>query len=221
MADISLQGLNAYNSNSDPFAPQRVAAQATETKPQETEKAAEQPAQAPQSDNSRMFDKINFSENKADLGNFLRLANERMKSGVMQISALSGNSGNTGSNSLDSLRSAVSDFKDGYNAMMDAAKNSDDEGVLAIGVAMATRTGMYGNALSEIGVTTDEENKMQFDPEAFIEESKKIAKELFSGGYSYGEKTISDFQKYLDSIINATYNNQGQSDSGLTVAGLM
>jgi hypothetical protein len=208
MAEISLQGLNAYNSGMNQSAQQVNAAY--QAKPQETEKVAEQPKQAEQvkPDNTRLFDKLKVDDKGQNVFKQMQGALSKMKGGIGQFSGIAGHE----DTSLDALSKAIEDFKEGYNSMLDAAKNSDDEGVLAIGLSMASRTNMYGSALSEVGVTTDEENKMEYDPEqAKKDAAMKAAMELFHGDYSYGQKTANDVQTFMDKLRQDPYSKNNQN----------
>lgn len=76
----------------------------------------------------------------------------------------------------------IQDFVDGYNGMITALGESEDQAVLQKGVIMVNTAKVYGSALKRAGITVGSDNKLTFDKEKLSDVKSYELKATFGRG---------------------------------------
>lgn len=116
----------------------------------------------------------------------------------------------------DTVYSAVKDFIDDYNNLIDAATESEDVSLLRKAKNMATYTTSTKQALSEIGITVGSDNKLSIDEDTFKNASKAQVQSVFqsNGGYAYQISAMASGLKiYADDAADTASSSSSSTSS--------
>lgn len=86
---------------------------------------------------------------------------------------------------MDKIASAVKDFADSYNSVVDQSAKVSARDVTQQTGFMTSLTNTMSKALSKVGVTIGSDGKMSVDEDALKKASASNVKSLFSGTHSY------------------------------------
>lgn len=112
----------------------------------------------------------------------------------------------------DAITDKVGSFVKSYNATLDRACESGNNGVLTAGYSMVKGTAIHANALSKVGITVTSDNSLSLDADKLKSANINDIKALFSGQSSYAS-TVSG----TASIINT--RAMGAASNGYNSAG--
>jgi hypothetical protein len=110
----------------------------------------------------------------------------------------------------DKIYSAVSDFVNSYNNVLDSTdklnSSSDDTNVSN----MLNATRINSKALAKVGITVGSDSKLSINKDTFTKSNMSEAQSLFQGNGSYGS-TISN---QAEAISNRITGNTGYTSTG-------
>lgn len=114
----------------------------------------------------------------------------------------------------DKIYSAVSDFVDKYNSLIDSASESNVTGILTQANSMVSASKANAGLLSQIGITIDEDNKLIIDETKFKKADMEKVKSLFNTTGSYGYQISSkasmiDYYAQNEASKSNTYSKSG------------
>ncbi len=89
----------------------------------------------------------------------------------------------------DAIYKAVSSFAKDYNDLIDTASKSNNTSVLTTAANMTGQTSVYSKALSNIGITVGDDNKLTIDKEKFDQADVNDIKALFNDNGSLADAT--------------------------------
>ena len=115
-----------------------------------------------------------------------------------------GSSSALGSDDMNKAYAAVKDFADKYNTLMEEGSESDSKSIKRTAEGMVDLMKDYKEALNEIGITIDKDNKLVVDKDAFMKSSMDKVQDLFRGNNSLS---------YLTSMRAITISNTAYSES--------
>ena len=121
---------------------------------------------------------------------------------------------------------AVSSMVKGYNALVEKAGASTNEGIVRKTDNLAQMTSFYKNDLSKIGITINKDNKLSIDKDTFLNSDMSIVEDLFSPTKSFA-RSLSENALLIDSQANyeATradlYTNTGSFTKDLNIGSMM
>ena len=95
-----------------------------------------------------------------------------------------GSSSALGSDDMNKAYAAVKDFADKYNTLMEEGSESDSKSIKRTAEGMVDLMKDYKEALNEIGITIDKDNKLVVDKDAFMKSSMDKVQDLFRGNNS-------------------------------------
>lgn len=104
----------------------------------------------------------------------------------------------------EKIYSAVADFVEDYNALMEKGMKSDSDSVVNGAEGMTRLVKGYEDSLKEIGISINKDNKLELDKETFMNSDMKKAEDLFKGNRSLS---------YLVSIRAVSIANTAYSES--------
>ena len=113
---------------------------------------------------------------------------------------------------MDKLYSAVNDFVDSYNKMIDKGADSDSRTVLSNVSSMTDYSRFNSKMLSKIGISIDTDNSLKLDEETFRNANVNDVRSLFGtrGGYGYQISALASSTSYAASnSFNNGYNSAG------------
>ncbi len=114
----------------------------------------------------------------------------------------------------DKIYSALKDFVDNYNSVIDSSVESDNNGVLRNAASMTNVTKANENLLSKIGITIKEDNKLSVSEDDVKKANINDIKSLFMGSGSYGSQVESKVTE-IANRANAENNKlNGYNSSG-------
>lgn len=111
----------------------------------------------------------------------------------------------------DAIYSAVSDFVKNYNAMIEAADNSNLTSISNKGNGMTSLTGVMSKSLAKVGITVGIDNKLSIDEKTFKAADMSRVKSLFNGSSSYAAQISS----YASSVVNTSSSKLAQLNGSL------
>ena len=115
-----------------------------------------------------------------------------------------GSSSALGSDDMNKAYAAVKDFADKYNTLMEEGSESDSKSIKRTAEGMVDLMKDYKEALNEIGITIDKDNKLVVDKDAFMKSSMDKVQDLLRGNNSLS---------YLTSMRAITISNTAYSES--------
>ena len=89
----------------------------------------------------------------------------------------------------DAIYNAVSSFVKDYNSLLDTASESNNTSVLTTAANMTSQTSIYSKALSNVGITVGDDNKLTIDKDKFNKANVDNIKALFNGNGSLADST--------------------------------
>ena len=115
---------------------------------------------------------------------------------------------------VDAIYGAVSDFVEGYNAMLKEGGSSETRNVLSKMTSLVGITSANENLLSKVGITVGEDNSLSIDEKAFKNANMSTVKSLFNGNQSYAyrvsaQASLIDFAAETESAKANTYTSTG------------
>ncbi len=112
----------------------------------------------------------------------------------------------------DSIYSALSDFVDSYNDLIDSSEDSDSSGVLSAVSSMTTYSKVNQKLLASVGISIKSDNTLKLDEDKVKSADISSLKSLFGtkGGYGYQVSAMSSMAKtYASNSLSTTYNSNG------------
>ena len=109
----------------------------------------------------------------------------------------------------EAIYNAVSAFAKDYNALLDTAGKSNNKSVLSTAANMTGQTGIYKNALSKVGITIGDDNKLSIDKEALGKADVSTIKSLFNGSGSLADTTKSRAEMIASSAQSDAFKAGG------------
>ena len=115
----------------------------------------------------------------------------------------------------DKAYNALLDFVNGYNDLLDNAKDSENSNVIKQADYMKSLISSNKSALSRLGISVNSDNTLSINEDKFKEADLSTMKSLFTGVYSFGEKMIdriNQIYRYAtqgETLTAQTYTNQG------------
>lgn len=113
------------------------------------------------------------------------------------------------------INSAITDFVDKYNALVDSGSDLDSVNVLRTTLNMTKMTNVNAGVLADIGITIGDGNKLEVNEEKLSKASISDLTNVFQGSGSYGSR-IAQYATQISSaaaVENAkaagTYSNTG------------
>ena len=89
----------------------------------------------------------------------------------------------------EAIYKAVSAFTKDYNDLLDTASKSNNTSVLTTAANMTGQTSVYSKALSNIGITVGDDNKLTIDRDKFDQADVEDIKAVFNGSGSLADST--------------------------------
>lgn len=120
----------------------------------------------------------------------------------------------------DKAYNALLDFVNGYNDLLDNAKDSENSNVIKQADYLKSLISSNKSALSRLGISVNSDNTLSINEDKFKEADLSTMKSLFTGVYSFGEKMIdriNQIYRYATQGENLTaqaYTNQGGYNVG-------
>ncbi|MDR0987248.1 MAG: hypothetical protein LBL98_06105 [Ruminococcus sp.] len=210
MAEINLQAMNTYTNNNRPITFQarqdskvdidalkaKVLGKTEETK-SPTEDAAQKAkdgfAEEPAATDSKATDSL------ADIV-------KQLKEALIGLSKedTSEEDKKTVSDALKGFQEELGKYVNGYNSALKFVQSSQRESLLSGGAEMVTRTASVSDTLKQIGVNIEDDNTLSLvkkldEKQAEVTNALNAYNTLFSGGYSYGKKTVNT----IDALLGA------------------
>jgi DNA mismatch repair ATPase MutL len=218
MADISLQGVNAYaNSGSflDNHLAQKAAKQPTEAVPETKvsgEASASEAIKNTQEQATEAKDTVEIKEPAKEKTEY-KTINDILADMNDSLSKLSKEPSADDRKKVDEelkgLQKELQKFVGSYNDAMKYATSYGNEDLLKSATEMASRTDTYSGALQGIGVGVKNDNSLFMIQNQTAGERKAI-QSLFGGNYSYGAKTRDTLADILKEL------NQGKTYKAIT-----
>ncbi len=100
--------------------------------------------------------------------------------------------------------SAVSDFVDDYNSVIEKGTESDSKAIVRGAEGLVSLAGDYEDELNRMGISSDKNNKLSIDKDTFMKADIDKVKELFNGQNSFS---------YLASVRAVSIGNTAYSES--------
>ncbi|MBR1477332.1 MAG: hypothetical protein IJ608_05145 [Lachnospiraceae bacterium] len=125
----------------------------------------------------------------------------------------------------DAIYSAVNSFVQNYNSVLDSTKDVNDTSISNRVTSMENETKANKSALSSIGITIGDDNKLSIDKDKFLGADMDKVKSLFNGTGSYAYSTsvsagmINSNADYALSKAN-TYADNGNYSNNYNVGSL-
>lgn len=118
----------------------------------------------------------------------------------------------------DKIYSAVKNFIDDYNSLVDSGQKSDNTGILTQVASMVTTSSSTATTLGKVGITINSKNHLSID-ETFFKESADMTsvKSLFNGtgSYAYQVATKASMVKsYASTNLSDITGSKSYSSSG-------
>lgn len=126
----------------------------------------------------------------------------------------------------EAITKNVKDFADKYNAVIESAGNSEDDGVLRYGVWLTNMTATNSRLLEKVGISIGENNKLSVDEDALKKANVGTLKILFTGANSFADNVVSKSSQLGKAAVNganaggSAYNNTANY-SNLTSSGYL
>jgi hypothetical protein len=119
---------------------------------------------------------------------------------------------------VKAIYSAVSDFVEDYNTMLDEGGSSETKNVQNKMTSLIGITAANENLLSQVGITIGEDNSLSIDEETFKNANMTTVKSLFNGNQSYAyrvsaQASLVDFAAETESAKSNTYTSTGSYSS--------
>lgn len=114
----------------------------------------------------------------------------------------------------DAIYKAVNSFVTDYNAVINAAADSDNDRIIGKAESMTNSTLANIKSLNKLGITMNEDGTLAMDKDTFLKADMNTAKTLFNGTGSYGYRTSAQA-----SMINFTADNEASKSSIYTFNG--
>lgn len=89
----------------------------------------------------------------------------------------------------DKVYSAVKNFVDSYNSVLDSTKDSSVSSITSTVTAMKNSTKSNESALSDMGISIGKDGKLSIDEDTFKASNMENVKSLFNGSNSYAAQT--------------------------------
>lgn len=115
---------------------------------------------------------------------------------------------------VDKIYSAVKDFVDDYNDVIDATAKSNTSSIASNSKSMITTTLTNKSLLSELGISIDSDGKLSVDEDTFKAADMSKAKTLFNGTGSYAyqvsaKASMINFNAETEISRSNTYTSSG------------
>lgn len=114
----------------------------------------------------------------------------------------------------EKIYTAVKNFVDDYNAVLDVADVTNSTNILNRVKNMVVNTAGYEKALAEIGITLEKDNSLVIEKESFLAADMEKVKALFNKNGSFGYATSAQA-----SLINYGANNEASKANTYNVNG--
>lgn len=105
---------------------------------------------------------------------------------------------------MKKVYSAVSEFVNDYNSVIEKGTESDSKAVVRGAEGLVSLAGDYEKELNQMGITIDKNNKLSIDKDTFMKADINKVKELFNGQNSFS---------YLASVRAVSIGNTAYSES--------
>lgn len=119
--------------------------------------------------------------------------------------------------SADSIKSAMQDFVDAYNKVIDSGSNVDTKSVLRNALWMTKSTSANAGLLSDAGITVGTDNKLTLDATKLEKADKSVLTTLFTGNSSYAGRVMQKASAISAASVTAVAD--GKSATAYTSSG--
>ncbi len=120
----------------------------------------------------------------------------------------------------DAIYKEVEAFVKSYNALVEGAGNSSDDGVLKSAANMVNYTKANKDLLAQIGIAIGSDNKLALDKDVFKESDMVVAKSVFTGAGSYGKSVAGNasmiYGQAVSQLAKLNTTNMYGSDGAYT-----
>lgn len=126
---------------------------------------------------------------------------------------------------VNAIYSAVSDFVNNYNSLIDTAGKSDASGVKTAVSNMTNITGLYSRTLEKVGISVGTDHKLTLDEKTFKASDISKLKSVFNDSPSFAH-SMSAQASYVDNAASReaikanTYSNRGTYSSAYSAGSL-
>ena len=107
-----------------------------------------------------------------------------------------------GAYDTDKIYSAVKDFVDGYNDVIDKTKNLKSSTITSYEDGMERKTSTYSGMLAKVGISLNDDGTLALDEKKFKEADMDKVKSLFNGNRSYGYQMAVSASMISDAATN-------------------
>ncbi|MCF0128533.1 MAG: hypothetical protein HUJ70_08160 [Pseudobutyrivibrio sp.] len=116
----------------------------------------------------------------------------------------------------EKIYSAVKDYVDAYNDLVDSGQEANATNVLTQLAGMVTTSAASSKTLASVGITIDSDNKLSINEETFKKASMSTVQDLFNnkGGYLYRTSTKASMIDSLASSQLSSITGQKSYTSG-------
>lgn len=121
----------------------------------------------------------------------------------------------------DEILAAAKEFVSAYNDAISDIADVDDVRVLQKGVSMVSMTSATSGALSRIGITIGDDNKLSIDEEKFSEASIGEIKAVFAGSNSYSSSIAQKASMAANSASVLGYKANGSYNYTYSTSGIL
>lgn len=121
----------------------------------------------------------------------------------------------------DAILSAAKDFVSAYNDAISDIADVDDTKILQKGVSMVSMTAATSGALSRIGITIGDDNKLSIDEEKFAKASVGEIEAVFSDGNSYASRIGQKASMVVNNASVSGYTANGSYNYTYTTNGML
>ena len=105
---------------------------------------------------------------------------------------------------MKKVYSAVSDFVNDYNSVIEKGAESDSKAIVRGAEGLVSLAGDYEKELNQMGITIDKNDKLSIDKDTFMKADINKVKDLFNGQNSFS---------YLTSVRAVSIGNTAYSES--------
>lgn len=119
---------------------------------------------------------------------------------------------------VDAIYSAVSDFVEDYNSLLEEGGSSETTNIQNKMTSLIGITSSNKNLLSQVGITIGSDNSLSIDEETFKSANMTTVKSLFNGNQSYAyrvsaQASLVDYAAETESSKSNTYTSTGSYSS--------
>lgn len=121
----------------------------------------------------------------------------------------------------ENILAAAKSFVSAYNDNLDSVADVNDTKLLKKGVSMVSMTAATSGALSRVGITVGDDNKLSIDEEKFSKASFGELEAVFSGNNSYAAKISQKAAMMVNNASVSGYTANGSYNYTYTTNGIL